>query len=55
MQQQMDKNGDYRLVHGPKLRTIKADNIKILFTGHGSKGLKTIGRRAANDIVDHVV
>jgi hypothetical protein len=42
----MDKNGDYRLVHGPKLRTIKADNIKILFTGHGSKGLKTIGRRA---------
>jgi hypothetical protein len=39
----MDKNGDYQLVHGPKLRKIKADNIKILFSGHGSKGLKTIG------------
>jgi hypothetical protein len=29
---QMDKNGDYQLVHGPKLRKIKADNIKILFS-----------------------
>ncbi|VVH50455.1 hypothetical protein BPUTSESOX_415, partial [uncultured Gammaproteobacteria bacterium] len=52
---QMDKDGGYRIVHGPKLHKIKADNIKILFDGHGSNSLKTIGRRTANDIVDHVV
>ncbi|WP_202776317.1 C80 family cysteine peptidase, partial [Bathymodiolus azoricus thioautotrophic gill symbiont] len=52
---QMDKDGGYRIVHGPKLHKIKADNIKILFDGHGSDSLKTIGRRTANDIVEHVV
>ncbi|VVH50454.1 hypothetical protein BPUTSESOX_462, partial [uncultured Gammaproteobacteria bacterium] len=52
---QMDKKGGYQIVHGPKLYEIKADNIKILFDGHGSNSLKTIGRRTANDIVDHVV
>jgi phosphotransferase system IIB component len=51
----MDNNGDYQIVYGPKLHKIKADNIKILFDGHGSDSLKTIGRRTANDIVEHVV
>ncbi|VVM24228.1 hypothetical protein BSPWISOXPB_246 [uncultured Gammaproteobacteria bacterium] len=35
----MDNNGDYQIVYGPKLHKIKADNIKILFAGHGKKGL----------------
>jgi D-arabinose 5-phosphate isomerase GutQ len=38
----MDNNGDYQIVYGPKLHKIKADNIKILFAGHGKKGC--IGR-----------
>jgi hypothetical protein len=37
----MDKEGGYQIVHGPKLHKIKADNIKILFSGHGNEGLKT--------------
>ncbi|CAB5497785.1 hypothetical protein AZO1586I_233, partial [Bathymodiolus thermophilus thioautotrophic gill symbiont] len=52
---QMDKKGGYRIVHGPKLHKIKADNIKILFIGHGDNWLKTTGGRTANGIVDHVV
>ncbi|WP_139699493.1 C80 family cysteine peptidase, partial [bacterium endosymbiont of Bathymodiolus sp. 5 South] len=49
----MDNNGDYQIVYGPKLHKIKADNIKILFAGHGKKGF--IGRRTAANIVDYVV
>ncbi|CAB5507256.1 hypothetical protein AZO1586R_2307, partial [Bathymodiolus azoricus thioautotrophic gill symbiont] len=49
----MDNNGDYQIVYGPKLHKIKADNIKILFAGHGKKGF--IGRRTATNIVDYVV
>jgi hypothetical protein len=33
----MDENGDYQIVHGSKLHEIKADNIKILFVGHGDE------------------
>jgi hypothetical protein len=35
----MDENGDYQIVHGSKLHEIKADNIKILFVGHGDEEL----------------
>jgi hypothetical protein len=38
----MDKEGGYRTVHGPKLHEIKADNIKILFVGHGDENNKMI-------------
>ncbi|SSC11123.1 hypothetical protein BPUTEOSOX_950, partial [thiotrophic endosymbiont of Bathymodiolus puteoserpentis (Logatchev)] len=51
---QMDKEGGYQIVHGPKLHKIKADNIKILFSGHGNEGLKTTGRKTANDIANIV-
>jgi hypothetical protein len=36
------------------LHKIKADNIKILFSGHGNEGLKTTGRKTANDIANIV-
>ncbi|WP_143243195.1 C80 family cysteine peptidase, partial [Bathymodiolus azoricus thioautotrophic gill symbiont] len=52
---QMDKEGGYQIVHGPKLYEIEANNIKILFNGHGDKRLKTTGQRVADNIVDHVV
>jgi hypothetical protein len=51
----MDKEGGYQIVHGPKLYEIEANNIKILFNGHGDKRLKTTGQRVADNIVDHVV
>jgi hypothetical protein len=40
---QMDENGDYQIVHGSKLHEIKADNIKILFVGHGDEEFKKSG------------
>jgi hypothetical protein len=52
---QMDKNGDYQIVHGPKLHEIEANNIKILFDGHANKKLKTTGGERADEIVDYVV
>ncbi|VVM18929.1 hypothetical protein BSPWISOXPB_219 [uncultured Gammaproteobacteria bacterium] len=35
---QMDKNGDYRLVHGPKLRTIKQIILKYCLLDMAAKG-----------------
>jgi hypothetical protein len=52
---QMDENGDYQIVHGPKLHEIEVNNIKILFSGHGNKLIKTIGKRFADNIADYVV
>ncbi|VVM19865.1 hypothetical protein BSPWISOXPB_8677 [uncultured Gammaproteobacteria bacterium] len=52
---QMDENGDYQIVHGSKLHEIKADNIKILFVGHGDEEFKKSGDRTANNIVNYVV
>jgi hypothetical protein len=40
---------------GSKLHEIKADNIKILFVGHGDEEFKKSGDRTANNIVNYVV
>jgi hypothetical protein len=41
-------------VHGSKLHEIKADNIKILFVGHGDEEFKKSGDRTANNIDNYV-
>ncbi|CAB5497556.1 C80 family cysteine peptidase, partial [Bathymodiolus thermophilus thioautotrophic gill symbiont] len=51
---QMNRDGSYRTIHGPKLEDIKG-NVKVVFDGHGDRHNKTMGGRSADDIVEHVI
>ncbi|WP_202753113.1 C80 family cysteine peptidase, partial [Bathymodiolus thermophilus thioautotrophic gill symbiont] len=53
---QIDKYGNYKVVHGPELKDIPdGKKAKFVFLGHGNSIKKTMGGRVASDMAKHIL